>query len=345
MTICKHFGQCGGCAFQGLSAEEEQSRKEDLFHDAFRGISYDIMDFKQVPLHSRRRASLSARKTKKTVQIGFNEKASHNIVTIEECLVVSPQILALKSFIHAITPRLASRSAVLKFHMTQAENGFDIVVENTKPIDPIAKAEIAALCPQHKIRRLQFDSEVIYRDDDVMIKIGEFDIAIPPRPFLQACRESEDMLRKIAHDAVAGHRHIADLFSGLGTFSFGLKSNVTAFEGSQELTNFMTSNINRLQLHHIVAHCRDLFRDPLTAKELKEFDAVIIDPPRAGAKAQCEELAKSGVQTIAYVSCNPKSFARDAEILIAGGYKMGAVHLIDQFRFSDHLESVAIFKS
>lgn len=343
---CQHFPQCGGCLHQDKTDEVQIKMKTDFFITNMRhnGIDAQISSFRQSTVGTRRRATLTAKRTKKTIQVGFLEMGSHNLIDIQECIVILPEIIALKPFALIITPMIASRSAHIKFHISACENGFDIFIENAKNVEPHVKAKIATHCPAHKVRRLTMNDEIIYQDEAPIVRMGAHLIEIPPHPFLQATIDCEEHLRSLTTKGVAAHKNIADLFAGLGTFSLNLEQNVTSFEGESELVASMQSNINRIGLHNIKAESRDLFRNPLVENELREFDAVIIDPPRTGAKAQCETLAKSDVSTIAFVSCDVKSFARDARILIDGGYKIKEIHLIDQFRFSNHLESFALFE-
>lgn len=343
---CQHFSQCGGCLHQDKSDEVQVKMKTDFFLTNLRhhGIDTEIASFHQSPLGTRRRATLTAKRTKKTIQIGFLEMGSHNLIDIQECIVILPEIVALKSFALAITPLVASRSAQIKFHITACANGFDILIENAKQVEPHIKAKIATHCAAHKVRRLSMNDEIIYQDDTPLIQMGAHLIAIPPHPFLQATTDCEEHLRKLVGQAMDGCKNIADFFAGLGTFSLNLTQNVTAIEGDAELVKAMQGNLNRLSIHNVTAQARDLFRNPLVPNELKEFDGVIIDPPRAGAEAQCRTLAESHIKRIAFISCDVKGFGRDARILIEGGYALKEVHLIDQFRFSNHLESFALFE-
>ena len=343
---CKHFPICGGCLHQDKSDDIQVQLKRDHFINNLRhhGIDAEISSFHQSPLGTRRRATLTAKRTKKTIQVGFLERGTHNIISIDECIVTLPKIVALKNFAAIITPKIASRSAQIKFHITACANGFDVVLENGKNVEPQVRAEIASHCAEFDVRRLMMGSDVIYQDDTPLIQMGDHLITIPPHPFLQATVDCENHLRKLVSHAMIGSKNIADFFAGLGTFSIGVDQNITAFEGEKFLVNSLQNNLDRIGLHHIQAQTRDLFRNPLVPNELKAFDGAIIDPPRVGAEAQCRTLAKSNIPRIAFVSCDVKGFGRDARILLDGGYKIREIHLIDQFRFSNHLESFALFE-
>ncbi len=343
---CQHFPQCGGCQHLDLSDEQERALKENKFLETMRsqGIDAQIAHFERSPLYARRRATFSAKRTKKSAIMGFTESKTHNIVDMQSCLIVDPDILALKPALLSMMPIIASRSGIVKFHITKLAHGFDLEIENTKELDATRLQTLAQICAGASIHRVQSDGEILFQDAPPQIEIGAHLINIPPRPFLQATKHAESKLRQLAHDAVAKANQVADLFAGLGTFSFGLRSRAVGFEAVGAMSQAMQENINRLGLHNIEAQTRDLFRDPLREAELAEFDAVIINPPRAGAKAQCEMLSHSNVRVIAFISCDEKSFARDAKMLIDGGYQMGGTTLIDQFRYSNHFESFTVFE-
>ncbi len=343
--ICKHFPQCGGCQLQNLSEAEERAQKEENFLKTLRtqGIETHIDNFESSPLHSRRRAGLSGKRTKKSSLIGFFEPRSHQIVDMDMCLILEPEIFALIPALKSMMPIIASRSSIVKLHITHLAHGFDLEIENAKAITPEALQSLAQICLDAQIHRLRINNEAIFQDAPAQIQIGENLITIPPHPFLQATKHGENTLRHLAHTAIKDAKKVADLFAGIGTFSYDLPMNVTAFEGNAKMSEAMQENLNQQGAHHIKAQSRDLFREPLTPSELEDFDAVIIDPPRAGAKAQVAELAQSNIPRIAYISCDQASFAREARTLIDGGYKMQPITLIDQFRFSNHIESFTVF--
>lgn len=343
---CVHFPDCGGCQYLDLAPEAEEEKKRAMMLHALhaQGLEGEIADFERSPLYSRRRASFSAKRTKKSAILGFTQSRTHQIVDMNACLVLLPEILALKPALLEMTQMLASRSATLKFSVTSLAHGFDLSIENAKPVEPQTLPLLSQICQGAQIHRLDVNGELAFMSEEPWVEIGGFAIAIPPSPFLQATKHGEEALRSRAHAALAGKTHIADLFSGLGTFSYGLLMRVDAYEFDARSCEFMQKNLNRHGLHNIKIHRADLFREPLTPDQLAPYDALILDPPRAGARAQCEEIAKSAVPRIIYISCDPQSFARDAKILSAGGYQMGGVTLIDQFRFSSHIESFTVFE-
>ncbi len=346
MHICQHFGTCGSCTFQGLSLDQERDRKTQLLFEALASQNLDLKidQYRQVPLHSRRRATLTSKRTKKLVQVGYMAQKSHQIIPIQECQIISSGLFQTIPFIKMISPLIGSRTALLKWHITECENGLDIVVENSKAIEPSISAQIAEISSQYQIRRLILGSDMIYYDSPPLVEMSGQMIEIPPHPFLQASIECENWLREWSHQTLHSARKVVDLFAGIGTFSYGLSAQANAFEGNEKLVKMMQNNIDRLQLHHLESSVRDLFRDPLNKNELDQFDAAIIDPPRAGAKAQIVNLAKSNLANIVYISCAPESFARDAKCLLDAGWKINRLNIIDQFRFSDHIEIFASFE-
>ncbi len=346
---CKHFPQCGGCQFQSLSASDEEAGKRDAFLRAMErsmgseGLTPEIQGFISSPLYSRRRATLSGKRTKKGAVLGFLEAKTHNIVNMEMCLILREKIFNLRPYLKEMMPMLGSRSSQVKFHITELAHGFDLQIENHKPLQAPQIESLAEIARRAQIERITLGQDLVYFSGSAQLEIGNLTIDAPPHPFLQATKDAEIALRKLAHDAVKSAPKIADLFAGLGTFSYGLTSEVTAFEGDALMSENMQHNLNQLGIHNIKTQKRDLFREPLLQPELNEFDTAIIDPPRAGAKAQCAELANSNLPLIAFISCEPSSFARDAKTLIEGGYKMAPITLIDQFRFSSHIESFTVF--
>lgn len=310
---------------------------------AAHGVNLPEYDYYASPLYSRRRATLTGRRTKKGAQIGFLAAATHDVVDQHMCLILSPGIFALRPTLLAMMPIVASRSAMVKFHITEVDNGFDLAVDNAKNVPPENLAALAALAAPARIIRVMLGDEMVYQADVPWLDMAGVRVELPRRPFLQATRDGEARLRAHVHEFAGARARVADLFAGLGTFSYGIDARVDAFEGDQAMIGQLTHNANINRRNNLRGIYRDLFRDPLLAKELSDYDAVIIDPPRHGAEAQARALADSNVARIAYVSCNAQSFARDAAMLQRGGYVMTRLALVDQFRFAKHLESVALF--
>lgn len=343
---CSSYPECGGCTLLELNAEEELAWKQNFIENLLKlhEIPAHLGESFQVPLHSRRRASLSAKRTKKTIQVGFMAEKSHNIVPINECLIVKSEILDFLPFIEQIGKIVLSRSQIGKFHITQCENGFDLELENCKPIDRQARASIALAAQGYAIRRITQNDETIYFDEAPYVLMANLPIHIPPHGFLQASAEAEDYMRSMVNKILSPSKNIADLFSGIGTMGYGSQAAIAAYEGDKKLHNIHKENINRNQIHNMKAYNRDLFTNPLTEKELNAYDGIIIDPPRAGAQSQFQEIANASIKNIAAISCEPKTFMRDAKILINSGYQIKRLQIIDQFRYSQHIELFAHFQ-
>lgn len=297
------------------------------------------------PLNSRRRAVFSARRTKKTTQVGFHAQRSDQIVPITECHIVAPPILATLPFCHALTKLGATRSSILKIAVTTCQNGLDIAVSQAKDLTPEVMATLAQSALEARVQRLSWNDELVMRQPALQ-QFGPALVEPPSGTFLQATQEGELALLGAVQECVSGAKQVVDLFSGSGTFTLPVAqtSDVLAVESSAEMLAALDRGWREAKgLKLVRCETRDLFRRPLLAQELNKFDAAIIDPPRAGAQAQTAELASSTVERIAFVSCNPVSFARDAKALCDGGYSLDWVQVVDQFRWSHHVELVAQF--
>ena len=352
---CRHFGQCGGCALQHLDEESYRDWKAGLVANALahRGLETAIEPLVVSRPHSRRRATLAATRTKKSVTLGYYARGTHNIVPVSECPLVVPEIEnALPGLAALVAPGL-SRKGRAAIAVTSTRSGLDVAVTGGKPLDDTEDSDLRAAlakgAEEMDLARLSWEGEILAERRPPMIRLGRLDISLPPGGFLQATAEGEAVLSSHVA-AMAGHaRHIVDLFAGAGTFAASLAETaaVHAVESDadalQRLARAVRDQGPVLGLKPLATERRDLFRRPLLASELDKYDAVVIDPPRAGAQAQAVELAKSRVPRIVFVSCNPASFARDARMLVDGGYKLVSVTPVDQFLWSAHVELVALF--
>lgn len=347
---CRHFKSCGGCQLQHASDAFMAKWKIDVVHKALlaQGIEADFAPISTSPSLSRRRATFAARRTKKGAMVGFHAKASDVIVEIPGCQLLDTELLAARPVAEALAMAGASRKHSLEVAVTLSLNGLDVVVRNGKPLDAPLRMALAQLAEAHGLARLTWEDEVIATR---LPPEQEFDGVIvvpPPGAFLQATKAGEAKLRQEVTRMTQGAKRTVDLFAGCGTFSLPLSkyAEVHAVEGDNAMTKALDAGWRHGQGHGLKAvthEPRDLFRRPLMPDELDRFDAAVIDPPRAGAEAQIQELAESNIQVIAHVSCNPASFARDARTLLSAGYAMGPVHVVDQFRWSTHVELVADF--
>jgi 23S rRNA (uracil1939-C5)-methyltransferase len=347
--VCRHFGLCGGCVAQHMSRRLQDAWKRDIVVNAFRhrGIAADVAPLRRLAAHSRRRAFLGVERRGSNVVIGFREEGQHKLVDVEECPVLDPKIVTALGRLRNMARVAMPEGQGGRLVVTRLDGGLDVSFDNgSRALEPAARAELAALAQAAGLVRLTVGGEPIFLGGAAAITIDGVAVEPVQGAFLQAVPEAEALL--IGHVLAAlppKARRVADLFSGIGTFTFALarRAPVSAFDSDKRAIGALAAAAKRAQgLKPIEARARDLFRDPLSARELEAFDAVVLDPPRAGACAQAERIAKSKVRIVIAVSCNPATLARDARTLIDGGYKLGTVTPIDQFIYSPHVEAVTV---
>lgn len=345
---CRHARACGGCQLQHASDAFVAGWKQHVVETALagQGLTASFLPLVTSPPRSRRRATLSARRTKSGVLIGFHARASDTIAEIPDCQLLHPGILAAFPGLQALVMTGGSRTAELSLQVTLTRGGPDVVVTGGKPLDAALRMDLARLVETHGFSRLTWDGETVALRDRPALTMGAATVVPPAGAFLQATAEGEAALLSAVKTALSAQKRVVDLFSGVGTFTLPLAETmeVHAVEGDAAMiTALDLAARNTQNLHRISHEARDLFRRPLEPDELNRFTAAVIDPPRAGAEAQSQTLAQSKIPTIAAVSCNPVTFARDAKILLAGGYQLDWVQVVDQFRWSTHVELVARF--
>ena len=278
--------------------------------------------------------------------VGFHARASDVLVEISDCHLLHPALMAALPVLRQIVEIGASRSAEVSLTVTHSTAGLDLAVAGAKPADARLRMELARIAAANRFSRLTWDGEGIALIEPPVQTFGAALVAPPPGAFLQATADGEAALLCAVTETVLPNRRILDLFAGVGTFALPLASGaeVHAVESEAPMLDALARGWrNAAGLKRVTVEARDLFRRPLHQLELKGFDAVVIDPPRAGAEAQMVELAASPIARIAAVSCNPVTFARDARILVAGGYLLDWVQVVDQFRWSPHVELAASF--
>ncbi|MGB3809394.1 MAG: class I SAM-dependent RNA methyltransferase [Parvibaculum sp.] len=350
---CKHFGICGGCTLQHMEMASYAGWKRLQVTAALnaRGLDCDVDPLVPATPRSRRRASFAATRTKKGVTIGYYGRASHTIIAIQECPLVVPEIeSAFADLAHLVEPGL-SRKGRASLAVTATDAGLDVAVSGGKEApDGVLRAELAKRAAAVNLARLTWDGDILAERRIPLVTFSGLSVAPPPDSFLQATVEGEATLVRLVLEAVGDAKRVADLFAGCGTFTAALakRSAVLAVEGEAKqiaaLDRALRMQGPALGLKPVDLVTRDLFRRPIHASELLKTDAVVFDPPRAGAAAQAEMLAKSSVPLIIGVSCNPATFARDARTLVDGGYKLTRVTPVDQFLWSPHIELVGIFR-
>lgn len=348
--VCEHFVICGGCALQHVEATAYQGwKREQVIHAlGQRGITgIDVAPVVNFPTHTRRRAVLTAKLVDGAVFIGFQERGSHHIVDMAECHVLHPDLFALVPKLRDALVHVLPEHARAEVDVTRADNGIDMALGvGRMTLDGALRTRFAEIAAKLGLIRLTVNGELVAQSSPPILDWAGAKVTPPPGAFLQAVPEAEAALQTLVTEAVGKAKRVADLFAGCGAFTFPLarQSAVSAYDSETAAIAALTAGRNAPGLKPITAERRDLFRRPLLKHELDAFDAVVIDPPRAGAKAQSEQLATSKVRTIAAVSCSPTTFARDARTLIDGGYRLKSVTPIDQFLWSPHLELVAIFE-
>jgi len=347
---CRHFPACGGCQLQHLTDEAYSDYCVSRVAGALaqHGITTEIRPPHLSPPRARRRATLRALKAGGRLLIGFNEAGSNRIVDMAECHILHPRLFDLLRSLRILLTSILPAKRVAEVQMALADQGPDLMLKGVEVAGLEAIEAVTAFCEANRLARLSIDEglgpEPRFEPQLVTVTLGGVPVSMPIGSFLQATEDGEAALVEAVREATSGAARIADLFAGLGTFALSLDGQVTAAEAGREAILALKLAAARagrsLQAEH-----RDLYRRPYDSKELKAFDAVVLDPPRAGAQDQVRELAGSAVPRIAYVSCNPATFARDAEILAKGGYKLDWARPVGQFRWSTHVELAAAFSN
>lgn len=346
---CIHAKTCGGCLMQHASDGFVASWKVDIVKSALagQGLEADFLPIVTSPPRSRRRATLSARRTKSGALLGFHARASDMLVGVPQCQLLHPNLVAGFPALEALVKIGGSRGGELSITVSRSLGGLDVSITGGKPIESGLAMELARVVEAFGLARLTWNGEGVALRTMPMQRFGRALVAPPPGAFLQATAEGEATLLASIKNALGHADKVVDLFAGVGTFSLPLAetAEVHAVEGDAAMVGALEKGWRQADgLHRLSAEVRDLFRRPLEPDEFKGFDAVVIDPPRAGAEAQVATLAKSGVRVIASVSCNPVTFARDAKVLVQAGYALTSVQVVDQFRWSSHVELVGKFE-
>ena len=346
---CRHFPECGGCQLQQIDDPAFAGYLADRIAAALAAQHVPPAEIRPPhisPPNSRRRASLHAERRGGQVLLGFHAEASHRIVDMRECHILCPELFALVAPLRLLLGSLLPKRGSGGVRMTLADQGVDLLLDRIEADGLAASEALTAFADSHRLARLGLDdgygAQTRWEPEPVTVTLGGVPVGIPPAAFLQATADGEASLVAAVRRAVGAAATVADLFAGLGTFALSLPGRVLAVEGARDAALALKAAANRSGRQLFVDH-RDLFRRPLEAKELARFDAVVLDPPRAGAKEQVLALAASPVRRIAYVSCNPATFARDAKTLVDGGYALEWIQPVGQFRWSTHVELAAAF--
>lgn len=345
---CSHAKSCGGCLMQHASDEFVANWKVEIVAGALagQGLSSPVLGIATSPAQSRRRATLAGRKTKGGALIGFHARASDVIIPVPNCQLLHPAIKDMFPALEALTKLGGSRTQELALSVTLSDAGPDVLVRGGKPLDAALRMDLARLSETFGIARLTWESEPVALRSNPTQQFGKARVTPPAGAFLQATAHGEAALLSAVRRALGTQRKVVDLFAGCGTFALPLAelSEVHAVEGDPAMTKAMDTAARTAGTRFpITTETRDLFRRPLEPDEFKGVTGVVIDPPRAGAEAQIDKLAIAKIPVIAMVSCNPTTFARDARVLVQAGYRLDWVAIVDQFRWSSHVELASRF--
>jgi 23S rRNA (uracil1939-C5)-methyltransferase len=345
--ICRHFGVCGGCVVQHLSEQPYRSWKRNLVVTALSqaGIGAPVAELIDAHGEGRRRVVFHARRgTHDVLEVGFSAARAHHIVAIDRCPILAKRLDGALQAAWALAEVLGPTRKPLDIQATAADQGLDVDIRGSGPLSPSMITALADVARRHNLARLTRHGELIAQARGPSLRMGAAIVPLPPGAFLQATTEGEAIVSRLVVDACADANRIADLFAGVGPFTLQLAAHarVSAFDDdAAAIAALNRAAATTAGLKPVKAEQRDLFRMPLTAPELGDFDSIVFDPPRQGADAQSRAIAMSRVPLVVAVSCNPGTFARDIRTLMDGGYRLLSVVPVDQFRYSAHVEIVA----
>lgn len=348
---CRHFGKCGGCQLQHVAEAALADFVRNRVVGALEGqeVTFgEVLPAVLSPPHSRRRASLTALRTGRQVAIGFNAAQSNQVVDMRMCPLLLPELFALIAPVRELLTMIAQQRRPVKVKMQILDQGIELILEGVKAEGLDAAMALQDFAGANHLARFAIDQgdglEILWQPEPPTMRFGDISVEVPPFAFLQPTATGQAALADTVVRAVGDAGAVADLFAGVGTFALSVQAGrkIYAAEGARDAIAALMAAANRARALVATEH-RDLFRRPLIPAELNRFGAVILDPPRAGAEEQVKQIAASTTPVVAYVSCNPASFARDAKMLVAGGYTLDWVQPVGQFRWSTHVELAARF--
>jgi len=346
--FCEYFGVCGGCAIQHWQTDTYRNWKRQLVVDTLKqaGIACEVGALVDAHGTGRRRATLHARQGSGELRVGFAAAGRHEIVPVGHCPILDPAMDGAIAAANAVAELLKPVAKPLDIQVSATDNGLDVDVRGSGPLGTAMLSKLSGLAKEHRLPRLTRHGELVLMQAPPSIRVGRASVTLPPASFMQPTQAGEETLAALVTERCKGAKRIADLFCGFGPFALRLaeKFRVSAFDSDAGAITALNDAVRTTQgLKPLMAEARDLFRRPLMPQELREFDGVVFDPPRQGAEAQSRQLAASRLTHVVAVSCNPATFARDARILLGGGFKLGEVMPVDQFRHTAHVELVARF--
>jgi 23S rRNA (uracil1939-C5)-methyltransferase len=346
---CRHFGACGGCAIQHLENSAYLDWKRQKVAQALRAgkIETEVADIIPCAPQTRRRVTFSTRKTDRGVVLGFNRAHSNELVDISECPISLPEIVASLDRLSVLAGMISATPQPFHMTVTVTASGLDIAAEGAGKLGEGRRRAVSEFVVREGFARLSVDGDIILEPKKPMVAFGDAAVPLPSGAFLQATAFAEQAMADLVLSHLSRAKKVADLFAGCGSFALRLakKSEVHAVEGDAAALAALDRGFRQASgLKRVTAERRDLFRRPLTFKELNAFDGIVFDPPRAGAEDQSKQIARSDVPYVVAVSCNPGTLGRDLSILVAGGYRVKSVTPIDQFLWSPHVEAVALLE-
>jgi 23S rRNA (uracil1939-C5)-methyltransferase len=348
--ICKYFGTCGGCAMQHWETGQYRAWKRQILLDilAQARLHVPIDDLIDAAGQGRRRAVFHARLDAHGVlKVGLSVRLAHDLIAIDRCPILAPELEGAIEAARAIAQRIARLRKPLDIQVTATAAGLDVDVRGSGPLPANEIAALALVASRHKLARLTRHGEIVAQHAAPVLQIGRAQVQLPAGAFLQATAAAEATLQHLVLAHCRDTGTVADLFCGVGPFALRLAEHarLRALDADAPAVSSLQRAAGHAQgLKPVEAQVRDLFRSPLSPEELRGFDAVVVNPPRQGSEAQARALAASCVPMLVMVSCNAVTFARDARILVEGGYELAQVTPVDQFLYSPHLEIVARFQ-
>jgi len=348
--ICPHFTVCGGCAVQQMSLRAHGRWKRNVVETALvhKGLEAKVDDVIDAHGAGRRRVTFHTRFQKGKVIAGFMAARSHRLLDLDSCPVLAPALRNSAAIARDLATPFAGPAKKIDVRITVSDTGLDCDIRGCgRDIDLDARLDLTDLAVKHDLARVTVDGDIVLERRQPVVKIGSAALVLPAGGFLQATAMGEETLARLVVEATSGASRVADLFSGIGPFALRLARTATvhAVDGDKAAIRALSNAVRYTQgLKPLTTEVRDLVRNPVHVSDLARYDAIVFDPPRTGAEAQAREIADSNARTVVAVSCDPASFTRDAAILTGRGYRLEKVSPVDQFRYTVHVELVAVFR-
>jgi 23S rRNA (uracil1939-C5)-methyltransferase len=348
-AFCAHFGRCGGCAFQHMKLEAYAAFKQEMVQKALDrdGIAVSVSPTIIAHGTGRRRAIVHIRFGQGGAKAGFMAARSHDLISMDKCPILIPELASVFEVAKAVTAPLAGRNKPLDVQVSSSINGLDVDVRGHGEPDARERIRLIAVAEKLDLARISIHREIIVERRPPILMVADLPVILPPRAFLQATSEAESVIGDLVLAGIGKAKSVADLFCGIGPFALRLAAKVKVHavdEGKESVAALERASRTKQGLKAVTTEARDLFRRPLLPKELAAYDAIVVDPPRAGAEAQMRQIVTAKVKTVVSVSCDLQSFIRDAKILASGGYKLESLTPVDQFAWTRHIELVGVFR-